>query len=141
MDPDREPGGEIDDQMLSDGSHRDHVGIGEVADLVDDHTRQCLRPAVRHGIAGAGGYERERRTAKRNAFGDIIQINDDGYKDRQPLGSLSVFRGRGDFVFYSRDIFGPEVRWMTLELSRSGITFRYTWKFTDEESSESVATR
>lgn len=83
----------------------------------------------------------ERRTTQRNGFGDIVQINDDGYKDRQPLGSLSVFRGRGDFVFYSRDIFGPEVRWMTLELTRSGVTFRYTWKFADDPPSGSVATR
>ncbi|MCP4446981.1 MAG: hypothetical protein GY811_16770 [Myxococcales bacterium] len=70
----------------------------------------------------------ERRSTRRNAFGDILQINNDGYKDRQPLGNLSVFRGRGDFVFYRRDIFGPEVRSMSLSLTRSGITFKYTWK-------------
>ncbi len=81
----------------------------------------------------------ERRTTQRNGFGDIIQINDDGHKDRQPLGSLSVFRGRGDFVFYKRDIFGPEVRSMTLEITRSGVTFKYQWNFADEERGPQLA--
>lgn len=83
----------------------------------------------------------ERRTAHRNAFGDIMYLNDDGHKDRQPLGNLSVFRGRGDFVFYQRDIFGPDVRSMTLELTRSGVTFRYQWNFTVEECGPHVALR
>lgn len=74
----------------------------------------------------------ERRTTRRNAFGDIVQINNDGYKDRQPLGNLSVFRGRGDFVFYRRDIFGPDVRSMSLSMTRSGVTFKYTWKFAED---------
>lgn len=81
----------------------------------------------------------ERRSTQRNAFGDIVHINDDGHRDRQPLGSLSVFRGRGDFVFYQRDIFGPDVRSMTLELTRSGVTFKYQWTFADDESSPRVA--
>ena len=83
----------------------------------------------------------ERRSTRRNAFGDIVQINDDGHRDRQPLGNLSVFRGRGDFVFYQRDIFGPEVRSMTLELTRSGVTFVYKWSFADEEAMGQVALR
>jgi len=82
----------------------------------------------------------ERRTTSRNHFGDILQINNDGYKDRQPLGNLSVFRGRGDFVFYRRDIFGPEIRSLTLSLSRSGITFKYTWKFADDGPPALLAT-
>ena len=83
----------------------------------------------------------ERRSAQRNGFGQIVQINDDGHRDRQPLGSLSVFRGRGDFVFYQRDIFGPNVRSMTLELTRSGVTFKYQWNFADEESGPALALR
>ena len=82
----------------------------------------------------------QRRSTRRNAFGDIVQINNDGYKDRQPLGSLSVFRGRGDFVFYRRDIFGPEVRSMSLSLTRSGVTFKYTWKFADDNEPVLLAT-
>lgn len=74
----------------------------------------------------------ERRTTRRNGFGDIVQINNDGYKDRQPLGNLSVFRGRGDYVFYRRDIFSPDVRSMSLSLTRSGVTFKFTWKFADD---------
>jgi hypothetical protein len=83
----------------------------------------------------------ERRTAQRNGVGQIVQINNDGHRDRQPLVNLSVFRGRGDFVFYQRDIFGPDVRSMTLELTRSGVTFKYQWNFADEESGPQVALR
>ncbi len=83
----------------------------------------------------------ERRSTQRNNVGQIVQINNDGYRDRQPLGSLSVFRGRGDFVFYQRDIFGPQVRSMTLELTRSGVTFRYRWNFAEEETDPQVALR
>ncbi len=74
----------------------------------------------------------QRRTARRNAFGNIVHINNDGYRDRQPLGNLAVFRGKGDFVFFRRDIFGPEVRSMSLSLTRSGITFKFTWKFAED---------
>lgn len=83
----------------------------------------------------------ERRSTRRDGFGSIVQINDDGHRNRQPLGSLSVFRGRGDFVFYKRDIFGPGVRSMTLELTRSGVTFKYQWNFADEEAGPQLALR
>ena len=53
-------------------------------------------------------WDREQRTARRNRFGDIVALNDDGWKRRQTLGSLSVFRGKADFVFYQRDLFHPE---------------------------------
>lgn len=76
----------------------------------------------------------ERRSTQRNSFGNIVRINDDAHLDRQPLGNLSVFRGRGDFVFYQRDIFSPNIRTMTLELTRSGITFRFQWRFADEQA-------
>lgn len=82
----------------------------------------------------------ERRTTRRNAAGAIVQVNNDGHRDPQTLGSLAVFRGRGDFVFYRRDIFSPEVRSMSLSLTRSGMTFKYTWKFADDDEPVLVAT-
>ena len=57
---------------------------------------------------------------------------------------LTEFLGQSvsiGFVFYQRDIFGPEVRSMTLEITRSGVTFRYQWNFTDEEGGTHVALR
>ena len=83
----------------------------------------------------------ERRSTQRNAFGDILRINNDGHRDRQPLGNLSVFRGRGDFVFYQRDIFSPQIRSMTLELTRSGVTFKYSWVFADDSVPAALALR
>ena len=76
-------------------------------------------------------WDYETRSAVRNGFGDIVRVNDDGYKRRQPLGSLSLFRGRGDFVFYHRNIFSPRVKSLTLRLERDGTAFEFTWRFTD----------
>jgi hypothetical protein len=113
------------------------------AKLYDDQGNQYAPTAIdtvkaRHLVET---WSFETRSTRRDGFGNIVQINDDGHRNRQPLGSLSVFRGRGDFVFYERDIFGPEVRSMTLELTRSGVTFKYQWNFADEESGPQVALR
>jgi hypothetical protein len=77
-------------------------------------------------------WDQEVRTARRNQFGDILAVNDDGWRRREPLGSLSVFRGKGDFVFYQRDLLAPDVRWLRLVIHRSGETFEFTWDFADE---------
>ena len=113
------------------------------AKLYDDQGNQYAPTAIdtvkaRHLVET---WSFEKRSTRRDGFGNIVQINDDGHRNRQPLGSLSVFRGRGDFVFYERDIFGPEVRSMTLELSRSGVTFKYKWNFADDESGPQLAQR
>ena len=36
---------------------------------------------------------------------NTVGFANDGWRNRQPLGSLSVFRGNADFVFYQRDLF------------------------------------
>lgn len=77
-------------------------------------------------------WDREQQTAQRNRFGDIVALNDDGWKNRQTLGSLSVFRGKADFVFYQRDIFNAQVRWLKLVVRRSGEAFEFTWNFEDQ---------
>ena len=50
---------------------------------------------------------------------------------RTALGSLSVFRGTADFVFYQRDLFTPEMRGMTLVVRRPGQAFEFEWNFQD----------
>ncbi|CAN5914347.1 hypothetical protein BH11MYX2_BH11MYX2_08840 [soil metagenome] len=85
-------------------------------------------------------WDREQRTAicsrgQRNGRGDCyntIGFADDGYKRRMTLGSLSVFRGTADFVFYERDIFNPRVRKLKLVVSRPGETFEFVWDFEDQ---------
>lgn len=74
-------------------------------------------------------WDREQRTARRNQFGDIVMINDDGWRRRQTLGSLSVFRGRADFVFYQRDLFTKNLRSLKLVVKRTGEAFEFTWRF------------
>jgi len=76
-------------------------------------------------------WDREQRTAIRNQYGDIVHLNDDGWKSRQTLGTLSVFRGNADFVFYQRDMFGSKVRWLKLTVKRSGEAFEFLWRFED----------
>jgi hypothetical protein len=99
--------------------------------LIDDEGRVYLPQEVdfmqpRHVVFM---WDYETRTAVRNRFGDVVSINNDGYRRRQTLGSLSLFRGRGDFVFYGRNIFTPDVKAMTLVLEKGGVTFEYTWRF------------
>ncbi len=73
-------------------------------------------------------WDREQRSqicdvAGYNAGGDCfnpIGFADDGWRRRQTLGSLSVFRGNGDFVFYQRDLFTRNVQWLKLRVKRSG---------------------
>jgi hypothetical protein len=79
-------------------------------------------------------WDWEKRTARRNRYGDVVALNQDGHKDRQTLGSLSVFRGHGDFVFYSKDIFHENIEELTLVLEHRGVRFRFTWSFTDEQA-------
>jgi hypothetical protein len=82
-------------------------------------------------------WDTEIRTPVRNTYGDIVAVENDGWKRRTPLGSLSVFRGTADLVFYQRDIFRPDIKWLRLKLSRFGQSFVFTWKFADEELGDS----
>jgi hypothetical protein len=77
-------------------------------------------------------WDYEQRSAVRDRYQDIVYINNDGYKRRQTLGSLSVFRGRGDLVFFHRNIFNPKIKWITLHLGRQGTNFEFKWRFADQ---------
>jgi len=66
---------------------------------------------------------------------NTVGFNDDGWKNRQTLGNLSVYRGKADFVFYQRDIMSPNVHWMKLTVRRSGQQFEFLWRFQDEVAS------
>lgn len=77
-------------------------------------------------------WDYEVRSANRNQFGDITSVNNDGWARRQPLGSVSIFRGKGDFSFYQRDLLRPDCRWLRLVISRPGESFEFRWDFADE---------
>jgi hypothetical protein len=103
--------------------------------LIDDQGRR-YRPEELNGGQPThlvSMWDYETRTAVRDHFGDIVAIRRDGHRRRNALGSISLFRGRGDFVFYSRDIFTPDIKWMTLVLERRSLAFSFTWKFTDDD--------
>jgi hypothetical protein len=88
-------------------------------------------------------WDREQRSAICDSHGrdansnciNTIGFREDGWKRRQTLGSLSVFRGRADFVFYQRDLFTTNVRWLKLIVKRSGEAFEFTWRFQDSVAS------
>lgn len=105
--------------------------------MVDDQGRRYLPEGIEHAKTKhiVSMWDYEQRTARRNAYGDIVALNEDGWRRRQPLGSLSVFRGNADFVFYQRNLFTPDVRRMTLVVRRSGQAFEFTWNFEDKVSS------
>ena len=106
--------------------------------LEDDRGRKWTPEAVEHARTRimTTMWDREQQTAQRNRFGDIVALNDDGWKHRQTLGSLSVFRGNADFVFYDRDLFQASVRTLKLRVSRPGEVFEFIWNFQDHVASE-----
>ena len=106
--------------------------------LTDDQGRRWTPESVEHARTRimTTMWDREQQSAVRNRFGDIVALNDDGWKNRQSLGSLSVFRGKADFVFYQRDMFDKNVRWLKLLVKRSGEAFEFTWRFQDQIASE-----
>ena len=61
---------------------------------------------------------------------------DDGWKRRQTLGSVSVFRGNADFVFYQRDMMNPAVRRLRLVVKRTGQAFEFVWQFRDNVAAD-----
>ena len=89
-------------------------------------------------------WDREQRTSVcdshgRDANGDCyntVGFEDDGWRNRQTLGNLSVYRGKGDFVFYQRDLMTPQVRWLRLTVSRSGEELVFLWRFVHEVASK-----
>lgn len=114
--------------------------------LVDDAGRSWVPESVEHDKVRllTQMWDQEQRTAicssqGRDGKGDCINtlgFRNDGWRRRQPLGSLSVYRGTGDFVFYQRDLFTSKVRWLKLVVKRSGQTFEFLWRFEDSVASE-----
>jgi hypothetical protein len=110
-------------------------------DLVDDQGHHWVPESVEHARVRllTQMWDQEQRTAicgsqGRDGKGDCIStvgFADDGWRRRQPLGSLSVYRGNADFVFYQRDLFSSRMRWLKLTIKRSGEEFVFTWRFED----------
>jgi hypothetical protein len=88
-------------------------------------------------------WDREQRSVVCDARGadvngdcyNIVGFQDDGWRNRQTLGNVSVYRGNADFVFYQRDMMSPQVRWLKLVVKRSGQEFEFVWRFQDEVAS------
>lgn len=101
--------------------------------MVDDEGRRYLPEGLEHARTKhlVSMWDREIRSVQRNMYGDIVAINEDGHRRRQTLGSLSVFRGTADVVFYHRDVFTPDLRRLTLVVRRPGQAFEFRWNFDD----------
>ncbi len=143
--------------MVSRDRLRFHVQIDhkweEYADLnnwevmlVDDKGRAWLPEAVEHQNTRVitTMWDREQRSAICDSRGrdansncySTVGYREDGWRRRQTLGSLSVYRGKADFVFYQRDLFSVNVRSLKLVVKRPGEAFEFVWHFQD-----SVATQ
>ena len=76
-------------------------------------------------------WDYERRTATYNIFGDVTGTRNDGYKQRVNLDKVDLFKGTGDVVFHSPDLFSQNLRRLTLVLERDGMAYRFTWDLYD----------
>ena len=113
--------------------------------LEDDAGHRWLPESVEHARTKliTKMWDREQRTAicdqhGRDGSGNCITTlgaRDDGWKRRQTLGNLSVYRGKADFVFYQRDLFTASVRRLRLVVKRPGEAFEFTWRFQDAYAS------
>lgn len=109
--------------------------------LEDDAGRKWTPESVEHARTKVMTtmWDREQRSAICSAAGrdargscyNTIGFADDGWRNRQTLGSLSVYRGKADFVFYQRDLMHANVKRLKLVVSRPGEAFEFTWKFDD----------
>jgi hypothetical protein len=115
-------------------------------ELVDDKGRHWYPETVEHARTRiiTTMWDREQRTAvcdsrgrdaNNNCF-NMIGYREDGWKRRQTLGSLSVYRGNADFVFYERDLFSVNVRSLKLVVKRPGEAFEFVWRFQDNVAAQ-----
>jgi hypothetical protein len=114
--------------------------------LEDDEGHIWLPEGVEHARTKVMTtmWDREQRTAICSSAGKdssgncitTVGVLDDGWKRRQTLGSLSVFRGNADFVFYQRDMMNPAVRRLRLVVKRTGEAFDFVWKFRDNVATD-----
>jgi hypothetical protein len=84
-----------------------------------------------HNLHTGQVWDYERRTAQYNVFGDVVGTRNDGYKQRVALDKVDLFKGSGDVVFHSDDLFDQHVKRLTLVLERDGIAYRFTWDLYD----------
>jgi hypothetical protein len=103
-------------------------------------------------------WDREIRIPIRNGYGDqITTVTDGGHirgadgrmhtvrTETQPLDSVDVFMGGGDYVFHAPDLFHQGTRRVTLRMSNAGVEYDFTWNLVDlrveeEEARDHVAT-
>jgi hypothetical protein len=115
-------------------------------ELVDDKGRHWIPENMEHARTKliTTMWDREQRTsvcdsrgrdANQNCF-NTIGYREDGWRRRQTLGSLSVYRGNADFVFYERDLFSVNVRSLKLIVKRSGEAFEFVWRFQDNVAAQ-----
>jgi hypothetical protein len=114
--------------------------------LEDDTGRQWAPETVEHAHTRLINqvWDREQRTsvcssAGRDATGACITtigVLDDGWKHRQTFGTLSVFRGKADFVFYQRDLMREDVGKLRLVVKRTSEAFVFVWRFRDAVASD-----
>jgi hypothetical protein len=78
-------------------------------------------------------WDIDRRPATRDRYGEVVDVNPAAAARRSPLGSITVYRGRGDAAFFARDLFTSDTQTLTLRMHRDQATLEFTWHFVDGE--------
>jgi hypothetical protein len=114
-------------------------------ELVDDKGRSWTPEEITHRRTRllTSMWDTEQRTALcdghgRTTTGDCFRTvgYSTGATRNKPLGSITVFRGTADAVFYERGLFTSDVKALTLRLKRSGEVLEFTWTFSDTVASQ-----
>ena len=97
-------------------------------------------------------WDREIRIPIRNGYGDQVTTVRDGGQIRgadgrlhtvrtetQPLDSVDVFMGGGDYVFHAPDLFHRGTKRLTLRMSQAGVEYDFTWNLVDLRAEEDAA--
>jgi len=114
--------------------------------LEDDQGHVWAPEAVEHAHTRLINqvWDREQRTSVCSSAGrdptgaciTTVGVLDDGWKHRQTFGTLSVFRGKADFVFYQRDLMRAELHRLRLVVKRPSEAFVFGWRFRDAVASD-----
>jgi hypothetical protein len=80
-------------------------------------------------------WDMDKWMAIKNRYGDVVGAKNNPDCECQELSTLSsvdVYRGKGDFEFYSKDLMNRDVHWLRFTMRHDDLIYEFTWNFGDQ---------